>query len=106
MPLIVLPKSCSCRWGPCPPPIPRLGCVFCFFLSFYTGHGTTPSHNTQEFASRVRARVRQSRARCCAKKNFIYAGRNPLAQLGWESGLAGAYMPNTGAVAVGVATFV
>ena len=24
VPLIVLPKSCSCRWGPCPRPIPRL----------------------------------------------------------------------------------
>ena len=32
-------KSCSCRWGPCPPPHPsclepRLGCLFSFFLSF------------------------------------------------------------------------
>ena len=34
MPLIVLPKSCSCRCGPCPPltPIPRLG-LSVFFLS-------------------------------------------------------------------------
>ena len=22
--LIVLPRSCSCRWGPCPSPIPRV----------------------------------------------------------------------------------
>ena len=28
------PKSCSCRWGPCPRPIPRLACLFSFFLSF------------------------------------------------------------------------
>ena len=26
-------QSCSCRWGPCPRPIPRLGCLFSFFLS-------------------------------------------------------------------------
>ena len=32
VPLIVLPKSCSCRWGPCPPP--SLVSVFVFFL-FY-----------------------------------------------------------------------
>ena len=38
VPLIVLPKSCSCRWGPCPRPIPRLACLFSFFL--YTGHRT------------------------------------------------------------------
>ena len=31
VPLIVLPKSCSCRWGPCPRPIPRLACLFSFF---------------------------------------------------------------------------
>ena len=33
-PPIVLPKSCSCRWGPCPPP-PSLVwvCLFSFFLS-------------------------------------------------------------------------
>ena len=37
VPLIVLPKSCSCRWGPCPRPIPRLACLFSFFLSFDTG---------------------------------------------------------------------
>ena len=36
VPLIVLPKSCSCRWGPCPRPIPRLACLFSFFLSFST----------------------------------------------------------------------
>ena len=34
MPLIVLPKSCSCRCGPCPPP-PFLVCFVCF-LSFFT----------------------------------------------------------------------
>ena len=33
MPLIVLPKSCSCRCGPCPPP-PSLVWVVCF-LSFF-----------------------------------------------------------------------
>ena len=33
VPLIVLPKSCSCRWGPCPRPIPRLAWLFSFFLS-------------------------------------------------------------------------
>ena len=33
VPLIVFPKSCSCRWGPCPRPIPRLACLFSFFLS-------------------------------------------------------------------------
>ena len=32
VPLIVLPKSCSCRWGPCPPP-PSL--VWVSFLSFF-----------------------------------------------------------------------
>ena len=32
VPLIVLPKSCSCRWGPCPRPIPCLACLFSFFL--------------------------------------------------------------------------
>ena len=32
VPLIVLPKSCSCRWGPCPPP-PSLVWGVCF-LSF------------------------------------------------------------------------
>ena len=31
VPLIVLPKSCSCRWGPCPPP---LSLVWVCFLSF------------------------------------------------------------------------
>ena len=35
VPLIVLPKSCSCRWGPCPRPIPRLACLFSFFLWFF-----------------------------------------------------------------------
>ena len=39
VPLIVLPKSCSCRCGPCPRPIPRLACLFSFFL--YT-HVPTP----------------------------------------------------------------
>ena len=29
--LIVLPRSCSCRWGPCPSPTPRLVCLFSFF---------------------------------------------------------------------------
>ena len=33
VPLIVLPKSCSCRCGPCPPP-PSLVWVVCF-LSFF-----------------------------------------------------------------------
>ena len=34
VPLIVLPRSCSCRWGPhCPSPIPRLAWLFSFFLS-------------------------------------------------------------------------
>ena len=33
MPLIVLPKSCSRRWGPCPPP-PSLVWADCF-LSFF-----------------------------------------------------------------------
>ena len=32
VPLIVLPKSCSCRWGPCPPPL-SLVWVVCL-LSF------------------------------------------------------------------------
>ena len=41
VPLIVLPKSCSCRWGPCPRPIPRLACLFSFFLSFRFAHATT-----------------------------------------------------------------
>ena len=39
VPLIVLPKSCSCRWGPCPRPIPRLACLFSFFLSFCMDFG-------------------------------------------------------------------
>ena len=40
--LIVLPKSCSCRWGPCPPP-PSLVwvCLFSFFLSFQGRDGRT-----------------------------------------------------------------
>ena len=34
MPLIALPKSCSCRWGPCPPhPSLVWVCLFSFFLS-------------------------------------------------------------------------
>ena len=33
IPLIVLPKSCSCRCGPCPPPYPSFGILFSFFLS-------------------------------------------------------------------------
>ena len=44
MPLIVLPKSCSCRWGPCPRPIPRLRFgVPVFFLSFFFGKRTAAS---------------------------------------------------------------
>ena len=36
VPLIVLPKSCSCRWGPCPRPIPRLAsCFLSFFGCFH-----------------------------------------------------------------------
>ena len=33
VPLIVLPKSCSCRWGPCPPPLSLVFRLFSFFLS-------------------------------------------------------------------------
>merc|ERR1712086_550012 len=33
VPLIILPKSCSCRCGPCPPPLSLVWSVFCFFLS-------------------------------------------------------------------------
>ena len=43
VPLIVLPKSCSCKWGPCPRPIPRLACLFSFFLSFSLCGGGVPS---------------------------------------------------------------
>ena len=32
--LIVLPRSCSCRWGPCPSPTPRLACPFYLFYLF------------------------------------------------------------------------
>ena len=30
--LIVLTRSCSCRWGPCPSPTPRLACPFYLFI--------------------------------------------------------------------------
>ena len=41
VPLIVLPKSCSCRWGPCPPP-PSLVWFFVFSLltSFFCRAGS------------------------------------------------------------------
>ena len=42
VPLIVLPKSCSCRWGPCPRPIPRLACLFSFF--FLSGKSRHRAH--------------------------------------------------------------
>ena len=29
----VLTRSCSCRWGPCPSPTPRLACTLYLFLS-------------------------------------------------------------------------
>jgi len=33
--LIVLTRSCSCRWGPCPSPTPRLACPFYLFRCQY-----------------------------------------------------------------------
>ena len=46
VPLVVLPKSCSCRWGPCPRPIPRLACLFSFFFS-------APERKSGELAGEV-----------------------------------------------------
>ena len=34
--LIVLTRSCSCRWGPCPSPTPRLVCPFYLFIEVYS----------------------------------------------------------------------
>ena len=54
MPLIVLPKSCSCRCGPCPPPL-SLVWVVCFLSFFYDkgadwrGLAHTPAHTELEF---------------------------------------------------------
>ena len=48
VPLIVLPKSCSCRWGPCPPPL-SLVWVVCL-LSFLGRDGrTVHRHHTGIF---------------------------------------------------------
>ena len=41
-PRVVAAKSCSCRWGPCPRPIPRLACLFSFFL-FWWRRAVLPS---------------------------------------------------------------
>ena len=44
VPLIVLPKSCSCRWGPCPPPLSLVWvvCFLSFFLSCSCMWGPCP----------------------------------------------------------------
>jgi len=40
MSLIVLTRSCSCRWGPCPSLTPRLACPFYLFI--YTMRERSP----------------------------------------------------------------
>ena len=57
--LIVLPRSCSCRWGPCPSPIPRLICLFSFFftakiLTRDGGGGQGPYLHEQDFGRTIR----------------------------------------------------
>ena len=51
MPLIVLPKSCSCRCGPCPPP-PSLVWVACF-LSFFKSNCWSKPRVTQPHTSQL-----------------------------------------------------
>ena len=84
--LIVLPRSCSCRWGPCPRPIPPLGCLFSFFsrekpacfLSFHMDCDRSPAcfvsvcvesrwwRSSHPWASRRRSSPTE--ARMCARE--------------------------------------